>query len=121
LVELLLMLKVWLVKSRPNSKTLKTNVLSLNINKIKKKNANKISLGHFLRSFKKKICLKNYLIKMSHILLLILFQQILNHLNFLWIEKEKENKKFCEDENIQFNFIGTKIKIRYIYRDEKLI
>jgi len=34
---------------------------------------------------------------------------------------QKQNKKFCEDENIQFNFIGTKIKIRYIYRDEKLI
>jgi len=28
---------------------------------------------------------------------------------------------FCEDENIQFNFLGTKIKIRYIYKDEKLI
>jgi len=37
------------------------------------------------------------------------------------IKDQKQNKKFCEDENIQFNFIGTKIKIRYIYRDEKLI
>jgi len=34
---------------------------------------------------------------------------------------KKQNKNFYEDENIQFNFIGTKIKIRYIYRDEKLI
>jgi len=35
--------------------------------------------------------------------------------------KDKKNKiKNCEDENIQFNFLGTKIKIRYIYRDEKL-
>jgi len=37
------------------------------------------------------------------------------------IKGQKQNKKFCEDENIQFNFIGTKIKIYYIYRDEKLI
>jgi len=37
------------------------------------------------------------------------------------IKDEIQKKKFCEDENIQFNFIGTKIKIRYIYRDEKLI
>ena len=37
------------------------------------------------------------------------------------IKDEKQNNFFCEDENIQFNFIETKIKIRYIYRDEKLI
>ena len=37
------------------------------------------------------------------------------------IKDEKQNKFFCEDENIQFNFIETKIKIRYIYRDEKFI
>jgi len=37
------------------------------------------------------------------------------------IKDEKQNKMFCEDENIQFNFLGTKIKIRYIYKDEKLI
>ena len=37
------------------------------------------------------------------------------------IKDEKQNKKFCEDENIQFNFLGIKIKIRYIYKDEKLI
>jgi len=34
---------------------------------------------------------------------------------------EKQNKKICEDENYQFNFLGTKIKIRYIYKDKKLI
>ena len=34
---------------------------------------------------------------------------------------EKQNKFFCEHENIWFNFLETKIKIRYIYRDEKLI
>ena len=37
------------------------------------------------------------------------------------IKDEKQNKKICEDESIQFNFLGTKIKIRYIYKDEKLI
>jgi len=37
------------------------------------------------------------------------------------IKDEKQNKKICADENIQFNFLGTKIKIRYIYKDEKLI
>jgi len=37
------------------------------------------------------------------------------------IKDEKQNKKIVEDENIQFNFLGTKIKIRYIYKDEKLI
>jgi len=28
--------------------------------------------------------------------------------------------KFCEDGNIQFNFLGTTIKIHYIFRDENL-
>jgi len=37
------------------------------------------------------------------------------------IKDQKQNKKFCEDENIQYNFSATKIKIYYIYRDEKLI
>ena len=37
------------------------------------------------------------------------------------IKDEKQNKFFCERENIWFNFLGTEIKIRYIYRDEKLI
>jgi len=33
------------------------------------------------------------------------------------IKDEKQSKKICEDQNIQFNFLRTKIKIRYIYRD----
>ena len=37
------------------------------------------------------------------------------------IKDEKQNNFFCADENFQFNFLGTKIKIRYIYKDEKLI
>jgi len=37
------------------------------------------------------------------------------------IKDEKQNKKICEDKNIQFNFLETKIKICYIYKDEKLI
>ena len=37
------------------------------------------------------------------------------------IKDEKQNKKICEDQNIQSNFLGTKIKIRYIYKNEKLI
>jgi len=28
---------------------------------------------------------------------------------------------FCEDENVQINFLSIKIKILYIYKDEKLI
>ena len=43
------------------------------------------------------------------------------HVKIISCMDEKQNKNFYEDENIQFNFIGTKIKIRYIYRDEKLI
>ena len=35
------------------------------------------------------------------------------------IKYQKQNKFFCEDENIQFNFLETKIKIRYIHRDKK--
>ena len=42
-------------------------------------------------------------------------------MNIKWLLRTKQNKKNCEDENIQFNFLGTKIKIRYIYKDEKLI
>ena len=34
---------------------------------------------------------------------------------------QKQNEIFCEDENIPFYFLGTKIKIRYIFREEKLI
>jgi len=37
------------------------------------------------------------------------------------IKDEKQNKKICEDENIQFNFLRNKIKIYYIYKNEKLI
>jgi len=43
------------------------------------------------------------------------------HVKIISIKDQKQNKFFCEDENIQFNFIGIKIKICYIYRDEKLI
>jgi len=32
-----------------------------------------------------------------------------------------KTKFFCENENISFYFLGTKIKICYIYKDEKLI
>jgi len=43
-------------------------------------------------------------------------------MNVKWpLRTKKQNKKICQDENIQFNFLGTKIKIRYIYKDEKLI
>jgi len=37
------------------------------------------------------------------------------------IKDQKQKKFFYEDENIRFNILGTKIKIHYIYRDEKLI
>ena len=50
-----------------------------------------------------------------------MFKKYQKHVKIISIKDQKQNKKFCEDENIQFNFIGTKIKIRYIYRDEKLI
>jgi len=33
----------------------------------------------------------------------------------------KNKIKSCEDENIQFNFLRTKIKIHNIYKDGKLI
>jgi len=39
----------------------------------------------------------------------------------LAIKDKKQNKFFCENRNIQFYFIETKIKIRYIYKDIKLI
>ena len=51
----------------------------------------------------------------------IMFKKCQKHVKIIPIKNQKQNKKICEDENIQFNFIGTKIKIRYIYRDEKLI
>jgi len=48
-------------------------------------------------------------------------QKIQKHVKIIFIRDQKQNKKFCEDENIQINFLGTKIKIHNIYRDEKLI
>jgi len=51
----------------------------------------------------------------------IVFKKCQKHVKIIIIKDQKQNKFFCEDENIQFNFIGTEIKIRYIYRDEKLI
>jgi len=50
-----------------------------------------------------------------------MFKKCQKHYKIISIKDQKQNKFFCEDENIQFNFIGTKIKICYIYRDEKLI
>jgi len=37
------------------------------------------------------------------------------------IKDQKHHNFFYEDENIRFNFVGTKIKIRYFYREETLI
>jgi len=48
-------------------------------------------------------------------------QKIQKHVKIIFIRDQKQNKKFCEDENIQFKFLGTKIKIHNIYRDEELI
>ena len=50
-----------------------------------------------------------------------MFKKCQKHVKIITIKDQKQNKKFGEDENIQFNFIGTEIKIRYIYRNEKLI
>jgi len=55
-------------------------------------------------------------------------QKIQKRVKIIFIRDQKQNKNFCEDENIRFNFLGTKIKIHYIhihyiyiYRNEKLI
>jgi len=48
-------------------------------------------------------------------------QKIQKHVKIIFNRDQKQNKFFCKDENIQFNFLGTKIKIHYIYRDEKFI
>ena len=56
-----------------------------------------------------------------HLYIHIMFEKCQKHVKIIFIKDQKQNKIFCEDENIQFNFIGTKIKIRYIYRNEKLI
>jgi len=53
--------------------------------------------------------------------ILIVLKKIQKHVKILFIRDQKQNKKICEDENIQFNFLGTKIKIHNIYMDEKLI
>jgi len=53
--------------------------------------------------------------------ILIVFKKIQKHVKIIFIRDQKQNKNFCEDENIQFNFLGTKIKIHNIYRDQKLI
>ena len=56
-----------------------------------------------------------------HLYIHIMFKKCQKHVKIISIKDQKQNKIFCEDENIQFNFIVTKIKIGYIYRDEKLI
>jgi len=56
-----------------------------------------------------------------HLYIHIMFKKCQKYFKIISIKDEKQNKKFCEDENVQFNFIGTKIKIHYIYKDEKLI
>jgi len=48
-----------------------------------------------------------------------MFKKCQKHVKIISIKDQKQNEFFCEDENVQFSFIGTKIKIRYIYRDEK--
>ena len=53
--------------------------------------------------------------------ILIVFKKFKNMSKLYSLGTKKQNKLFYEDENIQFNFLGTKIKIHYIYRDEKLI
>ena len=42
-----------------------------------------------------------------------MFKKCQKHVKIISIKDQKQNKKFCEDENIRFNFIETKIKIRY--------
>jgi len=51
----------------------------------------------------------------------IILKKCQKHVKIISIREQKQNKKICEDKNIKFNFLGTKIKIRNIYRDEKLI
>ena len=50
-----------------------------------------------------------------------MFKKCQQHVKIISNKDQKQNKFFCEDEIIQFNFIGTIIKIRYIYKNEKLI
>jgi len=56
-----------------------------------------------------------------HLYIHIMFKKCQKHVKIISFKDEKQNNFFCGDENIQFNFIETKIKIRYIYRNEKLI
>lgn len=43
------------------------------------------------------------------------------HVDINWSLRTKTKiKNFCEDENIQYYFVGTTIKICNIYKDEKL-
>jgi len=56
-----------------------------------------------------------------HLYIHIMFKKCQKHVKIIFIKDQKQNKILCEDEKILFNFTGTKIKIRYIYRDEKLI
>jgi len=53
-----------------------------------------------------------------HLYIHIMFKKCEKHVKIISIKTKNKIKK---DENIQFNFIGIKIKIRYIYRDKKLI
>ena len=50
-----------------------------------------------------------------------MFKKCQKHVKIISIKDQKQNKFFCEDKYIKFNFIETKIKIRYIYRNEKFI
>jgi len=54
-----------------------------------------------------------------HLYIYIMFKTYQKHVKIISIKDQKQNKNFCEDENIQFNFIGTKIKIRYIKFDRE--
>ena len=56
-----------------------------------------------------------------HLYIHIIFKKYQEHIKIISIKNQKENKKIWKDENIQFRFIKTKIKICYIYSDEKLI
>ena len=56
-----------------------------------------------------------------HLYIHIMFKKCQKHNKIISIKDQKQNKFFREDENIQFNFLGTKIKISYIYREGKLI
>jgi len=51
----------------------------------------------------------------------IMFKKCQEHIKIIFVRDQKQNKKICENENNSFYFIRTKIKICYIYMDEKLI